>query len=327
MLVLTAAALLVLCGFSALALDVGRLYLTRGELQNGADASALAGGQSLAKDQATAEAAARDWAERNDLEADEVVSIDFDVNCSGESKENAIRVEVKREVTFAFARVLGINESDVVACSTVQIGSPGWMSGVIPFGVEEDSINFGGSTTLKTDSSNKAGSNTGLLALGGRGASNYRDNLKYGYDEEICASEWSGESCMTETEPGNKIGPTREGMEYRLGNTSAACDTFNEVFVQRDDDKYGFRGDAGCNPFQGSVNSLRVVVIPVIAELPGNGRKDVEILRFAVFFLEDLDSCTGNDCTVTGRFVDFMGDVGGKLGTKGDGMVFVRIVG
>lgn len=323
-LVLTAFAMVVIFGFAALAIDGGRLYVTRGEIQNSADASALAGGQSLASSQGEANRAAREWADKNGLTGDEVVSVDFNVRCGGGAKDDTITVNVKRNVDFTFARVLGADESDVTACATVQLGSPGEVRGVVPLSVEEDAINYGGTTILKTDSSNKNGANTGPLALGGGGSSTFRDNLNYGYDGEICGSETSGQTCIEDTEPGNMTGPTRDGIEYRLDNTSSQCDSVGEVFKLRSDGKYGFV--AGCNPFQGGTGSLRVMLIPVIEELPQDGRKDVEILRFAVFWLEDLPSCSGNNCTISGTFFDVIADIGGTLGERADGIVFARLI-
>jgi hypothetical protein len=45
--IIVAIVLVVLCGFAALSLDVGHLFSVRGELQNGADAAALAGAKRL----------------------------------------------------------------------------------------------------------------------------------------------------------------------------------------------------------------------------------------------------------------------------------------
>ncbi|MDO8629496.1 MAG: pilus assembly protein TadG-related protein, partial [Phycisphaerales bacterium] len=50
MAVLTLVMLVVLIGFASLTLDVGALYNTRADLQDAADAAALAGGSALAGD-------------------------------------------------------------------------------------------------------------------------------------------------------------------------------------------------------------------------------------------------------------------------------------
>ncbi|MBM4284848.1 MAG: hypothetical protein FJ128_06310 [Deltaproteobacteria bacterium] len=49
--ILTALLMVVILGFASLAIDVGRLYVVRNELQNAVDASALAGASNLIKDQ------------------------------------------------------------------------------------------------------------------------------------------------------------------------------------------------------------------------------------------------------------------------------------
>ena len=122
------------------------------------------------------------------------------------------------------------------------------------------------------------------------------------------------------------IGPTREAVNWRIDNTASECNEFDEVF-QEVGGTYRLKG--GCNPFTstGGSDSNKVVIVPVIGELC-KGRCDVTILKFAMFFIDELGSCTGNSCEVTGRFADAQADVGGLMGSLDpDGLIrFVRLV-
>ncbi|MPZ23435.1 MAG: hypothetical protein GEU28_07790 [Dehalococcoidia bacterium] len=313
-LVLVAGGMVTFGGFVALSVDVGRLYVERGQLSNVADSAALAGAQSLHLGHGAAEDDAYEWAERNGLNPDEV-EVDFNRRCDGGGKAYTIRVRVERDVDLTFARLLGFDDADVGSCAVSKLGGFGALTNVIPLSVEEDAINYNGTTLLKYDASNKSGANTSPLRLDGPGAAVYREALKYGAQKQVCAKEtgsFMGSACRTfTTQPGNVIGPTRQGIEFRLDNTIAACDTFDEVFSLRDDGMYGIR--AGCNPFQGDTGSRRVVIVPVIDDLPQNGASSVEIIRFAIFWLEELDTCTGKNCQVRGTFVKAITDIEGGV--------------
>ncbi|MCJ7491590.1 MAG: pilus assembly protein TadG-related protein, partial [Dehalococcoidia bacterium] len=65
-----------LIGFSALAIDVGSLVSDKRDLQNAADAMALAGAQDLPS-QVDASSTARTWATKNDVTEDEIASIEI----------------------------------------------------------------------------------------------------------------------------------------------------------------------------------------------------------------------------------------------------------
>src|SRR5688572_13453512 len=99
-LVLTAVMIAGMMAFAALAIDVGFLTHERRDLQNGADAMALAGGSQLKatgdKGHPAALTEAMAWATKNNVPAAEVTSIDFDITCSGESVANTITVKLNR---------------------------------------------------------------------------------------------------------------------------------------------------------------------------------------------------------------------------------------
>lgn len=143
---LVAASLTVLLGFAALAIDVGRVYDARAELQRTADASAMAAAAELGSSGegdplARAKVAATDYAARNEvmnepLLLDPAADIVFGsasvspvtgkfVFTAGGPFPNAVRVTARRAtgspsgaVPVLFANILGIESTNVAAAAT-----------------------------------------------------------------------------------------------------------------------------------------------------------------------------------------------------------------
>ncbi len=131
--VLVALLMLVLVGFAALAVDVGNMWSVRKQLQNGADAAALAVAASCAKDLNSADcvqamAAADSFAKRNKLGAPAsgtVVSIT-------RSYPGSVTVRASSQEPSILAGALGRSASQVSAEATAAWrGSPS-MLGTIP---------------------------------------------------------------------------------------------------------------------------------------------------------------------------------------------------
>jgi hypothetical protein len=323
-LVLAAFAMVVIFGFAAMAIDVGLFLQERRDLQKSADAAALAGAQELPASPGDAQQKAEEWAEKNGIDVGELEAIEI---TSTYVADDTITVEVKRDVPFVFARVLGFTSDTMSAEGSARVGSPAAMGGLAPFAVLEDAIELDEPTVLKYDAHEASHGNFGALAIDGNGASTYRETIKYGSETALCSQ--SQDTCAdptTETEPGNMTGPTRTGVNWLIDETSTLCDEFDEVFQEHGDT---YRLKTRCNPFGpgGAHDSKRVVIVPVIEELC-HGRCDVTILKFGMFFLEELGSCTGNDCEVTGWFVEAQADVGSLMGgLDPDGLIrFVRLV-
>lgn len=115
-LAMSAISIVAVVGVSALAIDLGMLYVARSEAQQAAEAGALAGASryvSTNGDDAAATATAREFAEKHTI-LDEPVSVpaeDVEV-VAGEDK---VRVTVTRDVQTHFARILGIQSVRVEA--------------------------------------------------------------------------------------------------------------------------------------------------------------------------------------------------------------------
>jgi len=143
--ILAAFTMVVVIGFAALAIDIGSLTRERRDLQNAADAMALAGGSQLTtttSGNAAAQAIAEDWAELNGLSAAERASAEFNfaTTCSGASAPNIITVRLERSKPTFLAGVLGIDSMETSVCATARRFSSGGGTGVAPFGVEDDCI-------------------------------------------------------------------------------------------------------------------------------------------------------------------------------------------
>ena len=300
--VLTAA---VLFGFTAMAVDVGLILHQRRQLQNAADAAALAGAIELPQSPSLAYDKAQEWAENNGIDVAGGDQLDISVD----PIDNSVTVRVEREEAFIFGRLLGLVSTDVHADATARVGSPLNLSGILPFGVLESAINYNGNPTIiKYDSNNPTNGNFGPIRVDGNGASVLEQSIMYGTENGVCAlSQPACQDPTVQTQTGNTIGAVRDGFNYRFDNTSSACDSFNEVLIPDGNGSYRINGP--CNPFLGSPDSLRLVLVPAIDSFP-NGSQDVTLKYFTALFLNNLDNnkCKGNSCEVTGTFVKIVAD-------------------
>jgi len=173
-LIIVAAALVVLLGFAALAVDLGALYSARTQLQSGADAAALAAVSEIDSGQATT--AAAEFASFNTvmdtpitLDPADIVtgSLDFSTGTftPGGQPSNAVKVIARRTdgspdgpLPLFFGRVLGRNAASVEAESVAAIDSrisgvrpanaPGQID-LLPFAVKKSDV--GHTETITSD--------------------------------------------------------------------------------------------------------------------------------------------------------------------------------
>ncbi len=320
----------VLGGMAAIAVDLGSFSTDRRNLQNAADAIALAAALEL-PDGSNAQAAANQWATKNDIDPSQMTVTIIPQNPPNEPNPRVL-VELARNHDFTFGRLIGITSGTVEADASAIKTSPAGGEGLAPLAVTEEALagaTLGQEIVLKYDANNILQGNTGPIRIDGSGGGSCGSNdkycsaLMYGSDTALCAVGTDTTYCdgptTADTEPGNKVGATRTATNFRLNNTDAACDEFDEAF--QDDpttsEEGVYRITPGCNSFiQSRLESRRIMIIPVIEELC-NGSCEVTIVDFALFFLERIgdDGCTGNDCEVVGRFVRVHQNVGLLAGT------------
>lgn len=271
--VITALVMTIIMGMAALVIDVGNLYIEREELNNAVDAATLAGAQELPADPIKAFLVAAEYCQNNGVSMD-------NVNIYITDNNQAIEVTIKDNVDFTFARVLGIDNSEVSANSKAIIGPvTAVYSGIRPLAVERQSFIYGQQHTLKLGALDGTNGNFGPVSLGGLGSKSYEENVKYGYNEKLKVGDW------VDTETGNMVGATTKAVNFILDNN---YDTFNNY--PRD--------------------SMRLWIVPMVDSMEILGRKSVQIVGFALFFLEGINK-SGGHTEVTGRFIEFTtnGDV------------------
>ena len=105
--VIIAITMVVLCGFAAMAIDIGRVSVERGQLQNAADAAALAGAQALPS-ASTAKSQAQYYAQLNGVAAgNTTATTPYNANSS------KIEVVCSATVDYTFARIFGLTSTTI----------------------------------------------------------------------------------------------------------------------------------------------------------------------------------------------------------------------
>lgn len=134
-LVFVAIAMVAIMGFAAIAIDTGMVAIQKSNLQNAADAAALAGAQELPSE-SNAIAKAIAFADKNGLKVDpNGVGKDGDtikVNAKFGGDSNKIEVVCTRMVNHSFARVLGFTHTDVSARAVAE-KKTNWEGEGLPF--------------------------------------------------------------------------------------------------------------------------------------------------------------------------------------------------
>lgn len=124
-----------LAGAVALSVDVGRISLARRQLQNAADAAALAGVREL-PDKNDAKIAATSWLTKNNASYAEIQTLEI----SSDTKVNdTITVTLKRTVPATFARTFGITANSITVTARarqyVVVGADTTGASLFPYAV------------------------------------------------------------------------------------------------------------------------------------------------------------------------------------------------
>lgn len=278
-LVLVAAMAACLMGAAALALDGGRAFLARRELQDAVDAAALAGAAQLPEDPSAAVQVALAYAARHGLNPG---AVQVEVLTASEAaggvpepgeRPTVVRVSARSDLGTTFARVWSLERVEVAARAQAAVSPVAGVRGVAPLGVPEWDFVPGARYALKVGAGNADRGNFQALALGGRGAANFEENLLRGWPQVMRVGD------VVPTEPGNMSGATFRAIQERIASARPG-----ETFEDYDPD------------------SPRLLLVPVVDFSGVGGRDQVRVIGFACFYLED---CTGHgsDCWVYGRFV------------------------
>jgi Flp pilus assembly protein TadG len=184
--VLVAAALIALLGFTALAVDMGNVYLEKSRLQKALDAAVLGGAQVLMMEtEAAAEAEAAGISTKNGFS----LNVDTDVEAS--SVNHYVKATKQKEVGMLFAKVLGKTTMTIEANAKANIGKIIGMKGLVPIGIDDGDVpNFNEKITLAfpPGSDLPAPGNFGFLDLDGHhdgGTNELENRILNGYDEKV----------------------------------------------------------------------------------------------------------------------------------------------
>lgn len=304
-----------------LCVDISHFYVVRAELQNGADAAALAGASALnSKPGGIAEATARAVAVMNgyEFERDEIIvrpdDVTFAVNFDGPYLDAAAAAapSVARDVRFVKVRVPpapvgvffaglamgGADTANISAEATAGMSMPpnvfcDW----IPLSVIDDpdapTLIPGEMYVIRGGPHGSVSpGNRQILAVGGSGASVVRENLARGIRE--CAEP--GSVYTKDTKPGVDAGPVRQGLNTRFDEYSSGMDwrdfppdvNVKEgiTWAQYDSAKPGSGHWESPQSGHVGVPHRRVVILPIIdIKEFDNGRDTVKFWKFVAFFL------------------------------------------
>lgn len=298
--VLVAISMFMIIGFAALAIDSGRLFLTKSNLQNGLDAAVLAGAQELLKSNNSAALnVAIDIAGKNSIK---LTSSDIKIG------SNYIEAKKTIEQGLSFAKIFGIDSSSIPAFARAQVGGNLLgRDGIVPIGIPkktstEEGFEKGQSYTLHfkpgggKDGDSVAG-NFGFIQISGNGGSDLKDNIMYGAEMEVSdvMYEW--------TKTGFTWGNVKAGFEYRINQDSTKPEC-NEYTTAHD----------ACS---------RVIIVPIVESYEdASGKSLVKIIGFSAFWIESV-----SQHEIKGRFISTVtfGKFGSGAGTD-FGVYGVRLV-
>ena len=265
--ILLSIVMVVLLGFTALVVDIGMVYAERTKLSNALDSAVLAATLELPNHPENAKATALEYLEKNNVDTTDTEVI------IGED-HRSIEITGIKEVKHFFAPVLGILSSDTGAVTKAVIGPASSVDqGVRPFAVEKFPFQYGDTVVLKAGAKDGYHGNYGAVALGGTGASIFRDNALYGHRGTISVGDY------IDTEPGNMAGATSAIRNYINAENS------NFENFSRD--------------------SKRLWTIPLVDEVEPEGRDELLVVGFGQFYVEDVANAGGHT-EITGRFVEFV---------------------
>jgi len=131
--VMAAFAMVVILGFGAFAVDIGHIAVQKSDLQNAADAAALAGVVEMPSN-ANAETVAVNYAKTNGMSVlSNKVTLNGETVSASAIGKNQLRVECSREVDYYFAGVLGFKSKVITAVAVAEKNSSAWSGEALPF--------------------------------------------------------------------------------------------------------------------------------------------------------------------------------------------------
>lgn len=290
-LVIVAAAMLGLLGFTALAVDGGMIYSEKSKLQKAVDSAVLAGAQGLrdSSSESTAKAIANDiFYEKYGYDRGLVFKLTVEPGKS--IKGEAIDIPV----AMTFAKAIGTDIALINASAKAIVGPLTKASGISPFVITKDDIPH--ATILNCGSTNPGdlSGNCGYLKSDD---GNLRDAILNGATYDSSGTAW--------TDPGGSVGQVSQAI-----NEIIAMDT------KKDADGNFIKPQ--CQDASTADNSCARVITFVVIEnwvdvdgKPVTGHSELDIYSFASFFIEKYE-----DKKLYGKFIKMVapGEIGSGTG-------------
>ena len=271
-LVLTAVAMVMVCGAAALVLDVGNWFRDKRRLQGTADAAALAGAQALPTNPSNAKTLALNYANQNGgnvAGANIVITSKYQAN-------DTIAVDAQRNDPGIFSRVIGFTSANITAHAKARVGPPAQALAVAPMVVScnhsliqncnnNRTPQFNVPTTLPFSALGAPGA-FGMLNLDGTqgtvGTSKEAAWISKGFDKYLGLGDY-------QSDPGAKFSSSniQSALSGRIGT---------------------------------------VLLFPVFRKLTGTGQNaKYEIIGWIGFYLTGY-TVRGNNATLTGYFTTYI---------------------
>jgi Flp pilus assembly protein TadG len=293
-LVITAIAMVALLGFTALAIDGGRLYLEKSKLQKAMDAAVLAGAHKLllvdsneSVDQA--KVVAKDISQKNGYS---LLNTDIEA-----IHKTHIKATKQVDVPLTFAKAIGINTATISASAkAIVAGSLNSTHGIAPIAIEKSAVPNKTILTCgeeENESGKKSPGNCGFIRIDGSGAPFIEEGIKNGSKTIV------SEGDKVYPEPGVMNGPVDKAVESSI-----------DSIINSDKDK------PHCQSAATADNTCkRVIYVAIINSWDGiNGSsKPVEIIGFVPFWVKEYDN-EGNQKNIKGQFITVVnsGETGGS---------------
>jgi len=317
---------------TGLAIDISRFYTAQAELQNAADAAALAGVSGLNSSAAGITTATdRAVLAMNNYDFNHTgvtfprANVLFAVNLDGAYMSEAAATASPHDIRFVkvttpaspiavsfVASVLGSSKNlsaTATAGYSVAINTYcNWLPvSVIDYGVP---LTAGNTYTFRADNQNQVSAgNMQILAAAGPGGSDVRVGLGSGVD--LCSE--AGATYSIDTKPGANTGPVKQGINTRFDDYGSQMDPLNQppdTNVKENITYAQYRdGSPSQAPTHTGIPGRRIVIIPIVKlDQFDQGRNTVTFDRFGVFFLQarvqgngDLKAEYINDIVVAGK--------------------------
>ncbi|MBN1781044.1 Tad domain-containing protein [bacterium] len=271
------AALLMLCvvGVAALSIDVGSVVSARNQLQAAADASVLSGAMGLLDSQNDCIAQAMATAGRN-LCLRQPVSLSIgDISFP---QPDQVMVQTSRSVPMNFASVLGVPAASITVTAVAEIGTITGTKGLKPWGIPDVNYNPGDVVCIKAGSIGMPSTPNSYFypvdfpplnrGVPEPGAAVYRENI-------IRGSDYVAVGDIIQVEPGNMVGPTKQGVDNLISRDAGA---YWDPDVGVVNSSHGPDGTSA---------SPRVIIIPMYDkdDPPNSGRSTITVSRLGGFFV------------------------------------------